>query len=78
MISESVSVLFCCLSFVIYIDFRSRDNDEKLTGDTSDEESNHIKERNAKDGSSNYDYQRDRKGDFSHLIIWQVPILTWF
>ncbi|KAK6629503.1 hypothetical protein RUM43_003320 [Polyplax serrata] len=51
-----------------YIDFR--------LGDTSDEESNPAKERNMNDESSNYDYSRDRKGDFGHLIIWQVPIIT--
>ncbi|KAL0280334.1 UNVERIFIED_CONTAM: hypothetical protein PYX00_001659 [Menopon gallinae] len=52
-----------------YIDFR--------IGDGSEEESvNLIKEKSLNEESSEFDRERAKKGDLSHLIIWQVPLQT--
>lgn len=47
------------------------------SGDGSEEDSvNLIKEKNPNEEGSDYDQERGKKGDLSHLIIWQVPLQT--
>lgn len=49
-----------------YIDFR--------IGDGSDDDGRHIKEEDINEDE--YENETARKGDLSHLIIWQVALPT--